>query len=86
MKIKEKTRKTLTLNKEEWINRVNPIIRGKMNYYLTIIKAIKANEEYGQESHCRTRMMRGILQRIDGYIRKGYEWHLFISILIKLKE
>ncbi|MCM3672291.1 group II intron reverse transcriptase/maturase, partial [Mesobacillus maritimus] len=33
LKIKAKTRKTLTLSKEEWINRVNPIIRGKVNYY-----------------------------------------------------
>ncbi|MFD4703418.1 reverse transcriptase domain-containing protein [Gottfriedia sp. NPDC058432] len=58
LKIKEKTRKTLTLNKEEWINRVNPIIRGKVNYYVTIIKAIKANEELGQTSHCKTRWTR----------------------------
>jgi RNA-directed DNA polymerase len=70
LKIKEKTRKTLTLNKEEWINRVNPIIRGKVNYYVTVIKAIKANEEHGQKSHCRTRLMRNILSRVDGYIRR----------------
>ena len=70
IKIKEKTRKFLTLSKEDWINRVNPIIRGKVNYYLTIVKAIKANEELGQKSHCRTRMTRRILQDIDGYIRK----------------
>ncbi|MFR8104214.1 MAG: group II intron maturase-specific domain-containing protein [Clostridia bacterium] len=30
-KIKEVTRRTLTLNKEEWLDRVNPIIRGKTN-------------------------------------------------------
>lgn len=70
MKIKEKTRKLLTLSKEEWINRVNPIIRGKVNYYVTIVKAIKANEELGQKSHCITRKMRWILSSIDGYIRK----------------
>lgn len=70
LKIKEKTRKTLTLNKEEWINRVNPIIRGKVNYYMTIIKAIKANEEHGQKSRCVTRWMRRILSDVDGYIRK----------------
>lgn len=69
-KIKEKTRKILTLNKEEWINRVNPIIRGKVNYYVTIVKAIKANDELGQKSHCVTRKMRRILSSIDGYIRK----------------
>lgn len=70
LKIKEKTRKTLTLNKEDWVNRVNPIIRGKVNYYVTIIKAIRANEELGQKSHCRTRRMRWILLGIDGYIRR----------------
>ncbi|TYS52006.1 group II intron reverse transcriptase/maturase [Bacillus infantis] len=70
LKIKNKTRKTLTLNKEEWVNRVNPIIRGKVNYYLTIVKAIKANEELGQNSHCTTRWMRSILLDLDGYIRR----------------
>ncbi|MGP4074219.1 group II intron reverse transcriptase/maturase [Piscibacillus sp. B03] len=70
LKIKKRTKKTLTLSKEEWIKRVNPIIRGKVNYYLTIIKAIKANEQHGQQSHCVTRKMRGILLSIDGYIRK----------------
>lgn len=70
IKIKEKTRKFLTFSKEEWINRVNQIIRGKVNYYLTIVKAIKANEELGQVSHCRTRMTRRLLQEVDGYIRK----------------
>jgi hypothetical protein len=70
MKIKAKTRKTLTLSKEEWIKRVNPIIRGKVNYYVNIIKAIKSNEELGQQSHCITRRMRKIFLDIDGYIRK----------------
>ncbi|GLB58247.1 group II intron reverse transcriptase/maturase [Cytobacillus sp. NCCP-133] len=70
LKIKDKTRKTLTLNKEEWVNRVNPIIRGKVNYYLTNVKAIKANEELAQKSHCVTRWMRRILLGLDGYIRK----------------
>lgn len=70
LKIKEKTSKKLTLSKEEWINRVNPVIRGKVNYYVTIIKAIKANEELGQKSRCLTRWMRKILLSIDGYIRK----------------
>jgi RNA-directed DNA polymerase len=70
LKIKAKTRKTLTLSKGEWINRVNPIIRGKVNYYVTIIKAIKANKELGQKSHCITRWMRRIFLNMDGYIRK----------------
>lgn len=70
LKIKEKTRKTLTLGKEMWIDRINPIIRGKVNYYVTIIKAIKENEKHGQKSHCVTRKMRNILLSLDGYIRK----------------
>ncbi|MGD7046564.1 group II intron reverse transcriptase/maturase [Jeotgalibacillus proteolyticus] len=70
LKIKAKTQKTLTLSKEEWIKRVNPIIRGKVNYYVTIIKAIKANHELGQNSRCITRWMRKMLLNIDGYIRK----------------
>ncbi|WP_212376063.1 group II intron maturase-specific domain-containing protein [Alkaliphilus sp. B6464] len=70
MKIKEKTQKRLTLSKEQWINRVNPIIRGKVNYYTTVIKAIKTNEQYGQKSRCVTRWMRTILLSVDGYIRR----------------
>jgi group II intron reverse transcriptase/maturase len=70
LKIKGKTRKSLTLNKEEWIKRVNPIIRGKMNYYLTIIDAIRENQSAGQKSHCKTRWMRRLLISLDGYIRK----------------
>ena len=69
-KIKSKTCKTLTLNKEIWIERVNPIIRGKVNYYLTIIDAIKENMKLGIPNHCVTRKMRYILMSIDGYIRK----------------
>ena len=37
---------------------------------MTIIKAIKANEELGQKSRCITRWMRSKLKAIDGYIRK----------------
>lgn len=70
-KIKEKTRKTLTLNKEEWLRRVNPIIRGKVNYFLNIYKAIKENkEEQGQKSRCVLRWMRRKFQDLDVYIRK----------------
>jgi RNA-directed DNA polymerase len=58
------------LSKEEWINRVNPIIRGKVNYYVIIIDAIKENEELGLKSHCKTRWIRRILLDLDGYIRK----------------
>lgn len=70
LKIKEKTRKTLTLNKEEWIKRVNPIIRGKVNYYLTIVNAIKDNLKLNIPNHCKTKWVRRTLLRLDGYIRK----------------
>ena len=70
LKIKRKTPKKLTLDKVEWVNRVNPIIRGKVNYYVLVIDAIKENAELGQKSHCVTRKMRRMLESLDGYIRK----------------
>lgn len=70
LKIKDKTRKTLTLSKEAWIARVNPIIRGKVNYYVQVVEAIRENEAYGLKSHCVTRKLRSILKSIDGYIRR----------------
>lgn len=70
LKIKNKTRKTFTLSKDEWIDRVNPIIRGKVNYYVTVVEAIKANIELGSPNHCQTRWVRRTLSDIDGYIRK----------------
>jgi len=45
-KIKEKTKKTLTLKTKAWLERVNPVIRGKVSYYLTIYKAIQENRRY----------------------------------------
>lgn len=70
LKIKRKTPKKLTLDKLEWVNRVNPIIRGKVNYYVLVIEAIKENLELGQASHCVTRKIRRILDNLDGYIRR----------------
>lgn len=69
-KIKDKTRKTLTLSKETWIDRVNPIIRGKTNYYLNPYKAVKANEAYGQASHCYLKAFSKDLHSIDSYVRQ----------------
>lgn len=69
-KIKEATRRTLTLNKEEWLNRVNPIIRGKTNYYLNVYKAVEANKRYGQESHCNLKCFSKELHSIDMYTRQ----------------
>lgn len=69
-KIKLKTQKTITLSKEEWIERVNPIIRGKVNYYLNIYKAVKKNESYGQKSHCNLNCFSKELHNIDMYTRQ----------------
>lgn len=69
-KIKAKTKKTFTYSKEKWINMVNPIIRGKVNYFLTIHEAIKENEKYGFKSQCFFKAFGNELLAIDGYIRR----------------
>lgn len=69
-KIKAKTRKTLTLNIKAWLKRVNPVIRGKVNYFLNLYKAINMNKSYGQESHCYINTFSNKLLAIDGYIRR----------------
>lgn len=60
----------LTLSKDEWIKRVNPIIRGKVNYFLNLYKAIKGNERYGQKSRCFRNSFGKELKAIDGYTRR----------------
>lgn len=69
-KIKKATQKTLTLSQEKWTKRVNPIIRGKINYYLIPYKAIEKNKQYGQESHCYIRSFGKELHKIDAYTRQ----------------
>lgn len=69
-KIKDKTRKTLTLSKEVWVNRVNQVIRGKINYFLTIWEAIKENQKFGKEFSCFFNVFRNELLAIDGYTRR----------------
>lgn len=69
-KIKNITRKTLTLSKDEWIQRVNMIIRGKVNYYLTVHRAIELNKRAGQKSHLFLFATSNNLHRIDSYIRQ----------------
>ena len=69
-KIKEKTKKTLTISKEEWIKRVNSVIVGKVNYYKIVQKAIELNRQAGQESHCYIKGCIGDLHGIDAYIRQ----------------
>ena len=69
-KIKEKTRKSLTLSTKAWLDALNPIIRGKINYYLNIFKAVKANEEYGQTSRCILKAFSEELHAVDSYVRQ----------------
>ena len=69
-KIKDKTRKTLTLSQEAWIKQVNPIIRGKVNYYLVPFNAITLNEMRGQKSHCYLKSFSHKLHNIDSYTRQ----------------
>lgn len=69
-KIKEATHKNLTLGKEAWVNRVNPIIRGKVNYYLYPFKAVEANRKYGLVSRCYLGALDTELHAIDCYTRQ----------------
>lgn len=58
------------MSKEAWLEQVNPIIRGKVNYYLNIHKAIEANKKYGQQSRCFIKVIGKQLHEIDAYIRR----------------
>ncbi|WP_251490289.1 reverse transcriptase domain-containing protein [Paenibacillus sp. MER 180] len=69
-KVKAKTQKTLTLNKKTWLERVNPIIRGKVNYFLNLYKAVEENKRYGQESRCFFNVCKNQLLDMDGYVRQ----------------
>lgn len=69
-KIKEKTVKSLTLSTKTWLERINPIIRGKVNYYLNVHKAIEANRKHGQNSSCFINAMGSLLHHIDAYVRR----------------
>lgn len=69
-KIKSKTKKTLTLNPKAWLEQVNPVIRGKVNFYLTIYKAEQENMKYGQRCHCYYNIFGKQMLAIDGFIRQ----------------
>jgi len=68
-KIKDKTKKSWTLSKEVWVSELNPIIVGKTNYYLTPLKAIRANEIHGLRSSCKY-FLNNDLREMDQYIRR----------------
>ena len=67
--IKDKTQRTWTKPKEEWIKDVNPIIVGKTNYYLNVYKALKVFEGRIQ-THCVIHAMSKHLEGMDKYVRQ----------------
>lgn len=69
-KIKDKTRKSLTFSKEVWVERANQVIRGKVNYFLTIWNAINENRKYGKEFSCFFNVFKNELLAIDSYTRR----------------
>lgn len=69
-KIKDKTMKSLTFSKEVWVERVNQVIRGKVNYFLTLWNALNENKKYGREFSCTFNVISNELLAIDSYIRR----------------
>lgn len=71
--IKAKTKKTCTFSHEKWKEVLNPIIRGKGNYMMSIVKANKAVDDELQKRGYRSRCILTHTSRfkeIDGYIRQ----------------
>lgn len=69
--IKGITKKSCTFSFEQWSNRLNPVIRGKYNYYLKALKALQEVEnryaELGRKCHCK--VWPSVYQNLDGYVR-----------------
>lgn len=69
--IKKNTGKTKSKSFEQWTELLNPIIRGKYNYFLIVTRACKAVKEAMAE---RGRAFHGVTRnhyvKLDGYIRQ----------------
>lgn len=69
--IKAKTRKSFSHSFEEWVSELNPILRGKYNYFLLANRAVKA---VWQECKGRGMKFHGKAKRdykeLDGYVRQ----------------
>ena len=69
--VKAMTRKTRSMSFERWAARLNPVIRGKFNYFLAANKAVRAVWE-----ECRRRGMRfhgrakRTYRQLDAYVRQ----------------
>lgn len=69
-KMRKYTKRCLTKNLFDVVNKLNPIIRGKINYYRTIENAKRLNEEKGQESNCVTLPIAQAIDILDRYTRQ----------------
>lgn len=49
---------------------MNPVIRGKINFFLSVYQAIKENEKFGQKSRCFHNAFGRELDAIDAYTRQ----------------
>lgn len=56
------------MSKEKWIEQVNPIIRGKVNYFLTLYEASKKMQSI--ESSCFFKAFGKELLALDGFTRQ----------------
>lgn len=57
-------------SQENWVEKVNPVIRGKINHYLNLWKAKERNAEYGIPCSCYFNVCYQELLSIDAYIRR----------------
>lgn len=69
-KIKDKTQRKWTFSQDKWVSMLNPIIVGKVNYYLNIYKALKIFKKHNYKTHCDINLMGRELNTIDKYIRQ----------------
>ncbi|MBQ8563724.1 MAG: group II intron reverse transcriptase/maturase [Firmicutes bacterium] len=69
--MKAKIKKSYTYSFEKWKSILNPIIRGKVNYYLKAAKAVDAVEKAmkAKGGRCRCKLDLRFLKETDGYIR-----------------
>jgi RNA-directed DNA polymerase len=70
--VKGKTRKTFSKSFEEWAKMLNPVIRGKFNYFLISVKACMAvrKEWYAMGGEFHGIPVKGLYLELDGYIRQ----------------
>ena len=70
--VKGKTCKTFSKSFEEWSEALNPVIRGKINYFLISVKACMAvrREWYAMGGDFHGVPVKGLYRELDGYIRQ----------------